>query len=154
LFVAAVLSSAIGDRPIHFMPGAPPTLSLGIYPHIVRRGLVWKLVGPAEGNGARDGVVELAGDLFPTMAGAAIDLPLTDTLVQDVYLRRGRIMDPGAPWVDEATTTILMQYMVAHYTAAEAHALLGDERAAARHVARARWWNAVAENRPRPIEGD
>jgi hypothetical protein len=149
LFVAAVLRSAIGDRPIHFMPGAPPTFSLGLYAHTVRRGLVWKVV---ERNGARDGIVELPGDLFPTMAGAAIDLPLTDTLVQDVYLRRGRIMDPGAPWVDEATTNILLQYVLTHYTAAEAHALLGDEGAATRHVARARWWNAVAENRPRPLE--
>jgi hypothetical protein len=63
------------------------------------------------------------------------------------YLRRGRIVDPGAPWVDEATTRIPLQYVLTHYAAAEAHALLGDEGAAARHVARARWWNAVTENR-------
>lgn len=106
-----------------------------------------------ERQAAHGGIIQVPSDLFPMMAGAAIDLPLTDTLVQDVYLRRGRIMDPGAPWVDEAAANILMQYALTHYTAAEAHSQMGDEDAAARHVARARWWNAVAENRPRPPSG-
>jgi hypothetical protein len=63
-----------------------------------------------------------------------------------VYLRRGRIMDPDTPWVDSATTNILAQYAYTHYTAAQAHALSGAAEATELHLARAGWWEAVAEN--------
>lgn len=79
------------------------------------------------------------------VAGAAIDLPLTDTLVWEVYLRRGRVLDPDAPWVDAATTSILMQYVYTHYAAAQGHALGGEERAVERHIRRAEWWESVAD---------
>jgi hypothetical protein len=145
-FAAAILQATLGERPIHFMPGSPIVRNLGLFGYTVRQGLVWKIRdGAMPTPGSREGVIPLPRTMLSPVAGAAIDLPLTDTLVWDVYLRRGRILDPDAPWVDAATTDIPMQYVYAHYTAAEAHALRGAEAAVQRHVRRAEWWEQVAD---------
>jgi hypothetical protein len=145
-FVAAMLKATLGERPIHFMPGSPIVAKLGLRAHTVRQGVTWRIHDaplPADGEA---GPVRLPEDGISPMAGAAIDLALTDTLLWEVYLRRGRVMDPEAPWVDAATTNILAQYAFSHYTAAQAHALRGNEAAVERHLRRAEWWNAVGSN--------
>lgn len=142
IFAAAMLQATLDQRPVHFMPGSPIAHRLGLYNRTVRHGVVWKLHNgppPADANG---GVVPLPDHTVTQGAGAAIDLPLTDTLVWDVYLRRGRIVDPSAPWMD-AAVRIPMQYVSAHYTAAQAYAAHGGTAAAERHMRRADWWLAV-----------
>lgn len=144
-FVAAMLKATLGERPVYFMPGSPAVTRLGLWGHTVRQGVVWKIR-----NGALpevgEAVVPLREGTLSSFAGAAIDLPLTDTLVWDVYLRRGRILDPDAPWTDAATTDIIGQYAYTHFAAAQAHVLRGDDAEAARHVRRAEWWEEVAAN--------
>jgi hypothetical protein len=74
--------------------------------------------------------------------GRFIDLARTDTLANDVFLHRGRLTDPGAPWTDPASSGILLQYSHVHLAAAWAHAARSDERSMQRHLERAEWWRA------------
>jgi hypothetical protein len=144
-FAAATLKATLGERPIHVMPGSPIVSRLGLFGHTVRQGITWKIHnGPLPA--AEADVVRLPQSEITSIAGAAIDLPLTDTLVWEVYLRRGRILDPNAPWVDAATTDIVMQYVYTHYAAAQGHALRGGEEGVERHVRRAHWWESVADS--------
>ncbi len=142
-FAVVMLRATLGERPVHFMPGAPIARNLGLYGHTIRQGVVWKLQNGPIPTGESEGVVPLPRTALSPVAGAAIDLPLTDTLVWEVYLRRGRILNPDTPWVDAATADIPLQYVTTHYAAAQGHALRGDEEAVERHVRRAEWWEAV-----------
>jgi hypothetical protein len=142
-FTAAILQHALGRRPIYFMPGSPAVAKLGLFPHTVREGIAWRIEnGPV--GGPSENVVKLPDNSLTPVAGAAIDLATTDTLVWKVYQRRGRILNPANPWVDAATTDILMQYVYTNYAAAEGHELRGDTRSAARSVKQAEWWQSVA----------
>jgi hypothetical protein len=76
-------------------------------------------------------------------AGALVDLPATELRLQRVFQRRGRILDPTLPWVDQATTSIPLQYAWAHLAVAQAHGQRGNEPAAEAHTQQARWWQAL-----------
>ncbi len=142
LFTAAILEAALGERPIHFMPGSPAVTKLGLFAHTVREGITWRIRN-APASSTAPGVVPLPETPLSPVAGAAVDLPLTDTLTWDVYLRRGRILDAATPWPDAASTNIPMQYVYTHAAAAQAHAALGDAAGAERHMLRARWWQSI-----------
>ena len=131
-FAAVILQRTLGERPIHFMPGSGHVSRLNLAAHTVRHGLTWRIDDGSPENLAR--VVPIPGADATPMLGAAIDLVATDTLLRDVFLRRGRLLDPGAPWVDPANTTIPLQYVLAYYAASQTHALLGNEQAARRHA--------------------
>ncbi|MGH2417180.1 MAG: hypothetical protein ACRDFY_02505, partial [Candidatus Limnocylindria bacterium] len=142
-FMAAILRATLGDRPIYFMPASPLARNLGLDRHVVRQGLVWEV--------ANTPAIEPTADVVPmpdrlALFGAAVDLAMTDTLLWDVYLKRGRILDPDAPWADHSTVSIPSQYTYTHYAAAQAHWLRGDTERALRHAREAEWWQAVATN--------
>ncbi|NIP84012.1 MAG: hypothetical protein GWM90_34195, partial [Gemmatimonadetes bacterium] len=140
-FAAAILRSTLGERPIHFMPGSSHVETLGLGDHVVRHGLTWRI---DEDPGREPGrVVRVPGADAAPMLGGAIDLPATDTLLEEVFVRRGRLLDADAPWVDHANTTVPLQYVFAHYAAAAAHTRLGDAAAARRHARRGAWWEDV-----------
>ncbi|MEJ2218200.1 MAG: hypothetical protein P8099_16445, partial [Gemmatimonadota bacterium] len=142
-FTAAILQHALGERPIYFMPGSPAVTKLGLFAHTVREGITWRIEnGPVPGSS--DSVVKLPENSLTPVAGAAIDLATTDTLVWKVYQRRGRILKSSMPWVDAATDDILMQYAYTNYAAAEGHKLRGDTRDVVRSIRQAEWWQALA----------
>lgn len=144
-FVAAMLKATVGERTIHFMPGSSIASKLGLWGYTVRQGLTWRIA--EEGLATEDAsVVHLPENQLSPMAGAAIDLKMTDLLMWNVYLRRGRILDPEAPWVDAASSNIAAQYAYAHYSAGQAHALQAHEADAARHFRQADWWESVMVN--------
>jgi hypothetical protein len=146
LVVAAMLKATVGERPIYFMPGSPIVRNLGLWGHTVRHGIPWRIQeGPLPVD-PDTGVVPLPESELPPLAAAAVDLPLTDTLMWEVYLRRGRILRPDAPWVDAATTNILAQYAYAHVAAAQASAMVGEQERAERHIRDANWWGAISAN--------
>ncbi|HEV2131727.1 MAG TPA: DUF2723 domain-containing protein, partial [Longimicrobiaceae bacterium] len=86
-FAATMLRATLGERPIHFMPGSPIVHKLGLFGHTVRQGITWKIRSARLTPEGGDGVRPLPESTLTPMAGAAIDLPLTDTLVWEVYLR-------------------------------------------------------------------
>jgi hypothetical protein len=141
-FITAILRANVGRRPIHFMPSSILD-KLGLTPHAVRQGLTYRLE-EAPWEDAGDAIVPLAPE-FAAALGTWIDLPRTDTLLEEVYLRRGRVTDPNAPWADPANVTIPMHYVYAHWAAAQAWGMKGDEWRAARHVDRAEMWRRVVE---------
>ncbi|MGI9182060.1 MAG: hypothetical protein ACR2H9_16380 [Longimicrobiaceae bacterium] len=136
-FVAAILQSSFGERPIHFMTPAPPVSKLGLEDYTVRVGLTYRL---NDGMSGRT-IVALPENVGRSSAGAAIDLALTDTLLSDVFIVRGRVADPRLPWVDHANLTIPSQYSLAHYAAAVGHQLTGNRDAAERHARRMHFWS-------------
>ncbi len=143
-FIAAILKATLGRRPVHFMPGSSAVATLGLSGLTVREGLTWRIHdGPLPpGDDAR--FARLPPDELGGFAGARVDLPITDTLVWEVYLRRGRILDGRMPWADPASRSIPIQYAYTNYAAAQAHALRGEPDEARRHAERAAWWADVA----------
>jgi hypothetical protein len=143
-FTATILKHTLGRRPIYFMPASPAVAKLGLFSHTVREGITWRIENGPVDQDTPKGVERLPENRLTPVAGAAIDLGTTDTLVWHVYRRRGRILDPSMPWVDAATDDILMQYAYTNFAAAEAHDLRGDAQRAARYVQRAEWWQSLA----------
>jgi hypothetical protein len=137
-FVAAILQSAYGERPIHFMTPSPIVSRLGLADHMVRVGLTWKVREPKDRE-----LVAFSADRERATIGAFLDLALTDTLARDVFIRRGRVTDPGKPWVDHATYSIPTQYSLMHYAAARGAELRRDAERAAWHVRRLESWDGL-----------
>ncbi|MEX0906869.1 MAG: DUF2723 domain-containing protein [Gemmatimonadota bacterium] len=135
-FITAILHGTYGKRPIHFMAPSQTLARLGLEQYAVRVGLTWKL----DAERTRDGIVNLPAELSTSAAGAAIDLPVTDTLARDVFIVRGRVSDPDLPWVDHTTWSIPLQYATMHYAAAVAHQLYGAADTAAEHVRSMEFW--------------
>lgn len=139
-FTAVIIQSTFGERPIHFMPGSPHVRTLRLTSHAVRHGLTWRIDARTTTS---DGIVPIPEPQASSMLGASVDLLATDTLLDEVFLRRGRLLT-SAPWVDHATTDIPYQYVYAHYATAHGHAHLGDDTEAEEHISQAEWWQEVA----------
>ncbi len=143
-FVAALLRSNLGRRPVHFMTPSPVVAKLGLEPYTVREGLTWRLsdgpVRPAPG----ERIVALPPSQHGTF-GAYVELTRSDTLAEDVWLRRGRVADPRAPWVDSANASIPWNYATALLALAQAHAQVGETGLATTREAQAREWIRLVE---------
>jgi hypothetical protein len=135
--VAAIVQSAFGHRPIHFMTPSPILENLGLLEHTVRVGLTYRL---NDARAARE-LVALPADVQRASLGAYVDLAVTDTLLHDVFIVRGRVADTDLPWVDHANLSIPMQYSLAHYAAAVAHHLCGDAAAVEQHARGLDFWS-------------
>jgi hypothetical protein len=142
-FVAAIVQASLGERPIHFTAPAPAAEKLGLFENMVRRGLTFQLrAGESEPT---SGVVPMPRTDLVQVLGAQLDLDDTSLLLDRVFQQRGRVLDTSLPWVDQATTNILLQYVWAHYAAAQAYAARGEHAAAARHAEQAEWWQRRAD---------
>lgn len=135
-FTAAIIQSTLGERPIHFMPGSAHVRTLNLTGHAVRHGLTWRI----------DAGAPAAGRIIATPGSdgtaPAVDLLATDTLLDEVFMRRGRLLE-GSPWIDHANTSIPYQYVLAHHDAARAHLVVGNASEAQRHARRGSWWEGV-----------
>ena len=137
-FVAAIVQSSYGERPIHFMAPSTAVSRLGLLEHVVRVGLTWKLREPDD-----HGLVSFRADADRETIGAFVDTALTDTLARDVFIVRGRVTDPDAPWVDHANYTIPGQYSLMHYSGARGAEMRGDRDNLEWHVRWAEFWNGL-----------
>jgi hypothetical protein len=143
-FVAAILNATLGKRPIYFAAPNPTLDKLGLSSYSVRTGLTLAL--PSTDPRTMAGVVPLSSNELSAAAGAFVDLATTDTLLHDVFLKRGRLLNPNRPWVDQATTNILLQYTWAHYSVAEALAARGPSPELEHHLREAQWWQTIASD--------
>ena len=108
----------------------------------------WLTVRISDGppaTGRDTGIVALPEGSFAAATGAFVDLPRTDTLLREVYLHRGRIEDPDAPWTDPANTNIPLYYAWAHLAAAQGFDQLGRADAVAHHLGEVRRWERVVD---------
>jgi hypothetical protein len=143
-FVAAILNANLGKRPIYFAAPNPTLQKLGLESYSVRTGLTLALPTTRPDPTADANVVALPQNELSPVAGGFVDLATTDTLLRDVFVQRGRLLNPKRAWVDRATTNILLQYAWAHYTVAEALSLTGKQAEAEQHIREAQWWQAIA----------
>ncbi len=139
-FVAVILRSTLGRRSIHFMTPAPVVDRLGLQAYTVRQGLTWKLSDGPIPSTPGDRVVALPAGPLAAAFGAYVDVTRGDTLADEVWLRRGRVADPRAPWVDAANGSIPLNYAYALWALAQAHAQLGENDTARAYAARAASW--------------
>ena len=139
-FVAAIVRASIGERPIHFMTPSPSVEKFGWSGYTVRRGLTFRLLE----NPEQSGYVRLPQNRMAAVNGAYIDVDTTQKLLRDVFQQRGRVLDLEKPWVDSATSNILLQYAWLHYGLAQAYALRGDEAQALQQSRLAEWWQKRA----------
>lgn len=142
-FIAALLQTNLGRRPVHFMTPSGSVGKLGLDGYAVRQGLTLRISDGRPRAGPDTGIVALPQGSFAAATGRYVDVPRTDTLLREVYLRRGRVTDPDAPWTDPANPNIPLYYAWAHIAAAQAHEAAGDRSHISRHLEAARWWEGV-----------
>ena len=138
VFLAAMVTTAIDDRPVYFAMTTQAYDDLGLRPYLIRQGLAFKLNnGPVQEDPAR-GIYQVPNDGsgLVNMIGPYIDLPRTEQLLDEVFMHRGGFPDEWGHWADRATTGIPNYYGIAHYGAALVHTVLGDSVAANRHLDR------------------
>ncbi|MGH7574341.1 MAG: protein O-mannosyl-transferase family, partial [Longimicrobiales bacterium] len=131
-FMASMIHTAIGDRPIYFAMTTRAYEELNLRPYLVRQGVALKLNnGPVEPDSARGIFAVPAGDL--ALGAPYIDLPRTETLVSDVFVHRGGFPDDWGHWVDSASEQVPFYYAVTHYGLGQVYQHLGYETRAESH---------------------
>ncbi len=151
VFLAAMITTAIDDRPVYFAMTTQAYDDLGLQPYLIRQGLAFKLNnGPVQPDPAR-GIYEVPDDGtgFTSMVGPYLDLPRTERLLDEVFVHRGGFPDEWGHWADKATTGIPNYYGIAHYGAALVHSLRGDTTSANRHLDRGAAYIDLANGRRR-----
>ncbi len=132
VFMAYMITTALGDRPIYFAMTTQAYEELGLRPFLIRQGVAFKLNnGPVQPD-SLPGVIETPRGAMPLM-GAYVDLPRTEKLFEEVFLHRGGFPDWNQ-WVDSATEGIPFYYGYTHLGLGEIFRTMGDSTKAAYHV--------------------
>ena len=149
-FMAAMIQTAIEDRPIYFAMTTQAYDELRLRPYLIRQGVAFKLSnGPVQADTAR-GIIPVP-EARGLLMGPYVDLPRTERLASEVFVHRGRFPDWGH-WVDSATQGIPYYYGVTHYGLMLVYEALGDRAAAERHGQRANHFLALGNRRTEAIE--
>jgi len=143
-FMAAIITSSIDDRPIYFAATTQAYRRFNLSPYLIRRGVALKLSPVPPEQAADEGVIPMPEPYRPVL-GSYVDLPMSDSLLWNVYMHRGGLPEEWEFWVDRSTQGIPFYYWHAHLGAAQAHSALGDSTAAARHIERMDAWLELGE---------
>ncbi|MFW5951481.1 MAG: protein O-mannosyl-transferase family [Gemmatimonadota bacterium] len=145
VFLLNIIQNSLGDRPVYFATTTQAYNRIGLAGRLIRQGIALKLPDtPVEPDSAA-GIYAMPESV--QVPGTYIDLPRTDTLLDDVFVHRGGIPDEWEYWPEPSTTNIPFYYLYAHYAAYAAHTLADNEEEAARHMERAEAWRTLAEQR-------
>jgi hypothetical protein len=132
-FMAAMVNTAIDDRPIYFAMTTQAYEELNLRSYLVRQGVAFKLNnGPVQPDSAR-GIYTVPGDATQ-LIGPHIDLPRTESLINDVFLHRGGFPERWNHWVDSATEGIPFYYAYTHFGLALVLNQLGYADRASEHM--------------------
>jgi hypothetical protein len=146
VFMAAIVSSAIDDRPIYYAMTTQGFEELNLGGFLIRQGVAFKLNnGPVQADSAR-GIYEVEDERLSAFTGPFIDLPRTEMLLSEVFLHRGGFPEWGH-WVDSATEGIPYYYAYTHYGLSLIYQNLGRADLAQRHMAEAQRFLDLAERR-------
>ena len=136
VFLAAMITTAIDDRPIYFSMTTQAYNDLSLRPYLIRQGLAYKLNnGPVQPDPER-GIYYVPDEAMQGMAGPFLDLPRTVRLLDEVFVHRGGFPTEWNHWADVATYGIPNYYGVTHFAAAIVHTMNGDSTVADRHLER------------------
>ncbi|HEX2166354.1 MAG TPA: DUF2723 domain-containing protein [Longimicrobiales bacterium] len=146
-FLAQIIKSSMGDRPIYFAMTTQAYEELQLRPYLIRQGVALKLNDcPVQPDSAR-GIVAVPPSGLTGIIGPYIDVPRTETLLTDVFIHRGGIPDEWGHWVDIATEGIPAYYGYSHMGMALVYEKLGRPQDAQRHLVRGNLWLDLANMR-------
>ncbi|HEX6589256.1 MAG TPA: hypothetical protein VF039_09545, partial [Longimicrobiales bacterium] len=143
MFMAGIITSSIEDRPIYFASTTQAYHRLNLMPYLIRRGVALKLSPEPVPAQPSSGVVPLPGD-YARVLGTYVDVPVTDSLLWNVYHHHGGLPDQRNHWVDASTQGIPFYYWHTHLAAFLGHAVLGEESEMGAHQARMEVWYRLA----------
>jgi hypothetical protein len=114
-FALAIISTAMGDRPVYFASSGNAAGQLGLTPFLVRQGLAFRLhEGPFNPDAMGD-VVELAPSAFTNVTGIYLDPLRTQRLASEVFMHRNGLPDEWPRWPWRAVLGIPSYYSWVHY---------------------------------------
>jgi hypothetical protein len=143
IFMTAILTHAIDDRPIYYATTTQTYEDLSLGAFLIRQGVAFKLNdGPVQPSAAI--VPQPAESPYSAVTGPFLDLPRSDALIWRVFVHSNGFPESRTHWVDKATQGIPYYYAYAHIAAAQAHAVLGQQAEVQRHMKRAEVWMALA----------
>ncbi|MGH7483204.1 MAG: hypothetical protein ACRELV_13710, partial [Longimicrobiales bacterium] len=145
VFMTAVVTSAVGDRPIYYASTTQSYNELSLAPYLIRQGVVYRLHTGQDDAAALPGVYRVPETPYSPILGQYFDLVRTEKLLWDVYIHRSGIPDEWDHWVDAATQNIPYYYGITHLGAYQLNLLLGRSELAEAHVERAQAWLALTE---------
>jgi hypothetical protein len=118
-FALAIISTALGDRPIYFAASWNGADQLGLTPYVVRQGLAFRLnEGPLSPE-AGESIAELPSSPYTGITGLWLDVDRTKTLVWDVFVHRDGLPEGWDTWPDRAVRGIPSYYSWAHFALQE-----------------------------------
>ncbi len=114
-FALAIISTAVGDRPVFFASSGNAAGQLGLTPFLVRQGLAFRLhEGPIDPE-AMGEVVELRPSAFTNVTGVYLDARRTQRLASEVFIHRNGLPDEWPRWPWRAVLGIPSYYSWVHY---------------------------------------
>ncbi len=141
-FILSIIQHAWGDRPIYFAMTTQTHRNLGLADHVVRQGVAYRLITPAEAESG-DFVRVPPEHPWVSITGPYVDVERTNELLWNRFIYRDL---PGwSRWVDDATRGIPSYYGYTHLSLSTAQEVLGIMDEAARNIARAEEWLAQAD---------
>ena len=147
VFMAAIISTAIDDRPIYYAMTTQAYEELNLAGYLIRQGVAFKLNnGPVQPDSAR-GIYQVSEPQLADLIGPYVDVPRTEMLVDQVFVHRGGFPEDWGHWVDSATEGIPFYYAYTHYGLANVFDRLGQPEKAAAHMERANAFLRLAYTR-------
>jgi hypothetical protein len=137
-----IVQRSWGDRPIYFAATTNAQFDLGFFPYTERQGLAFKLITPAEAQGAIQMPME---DRFAALTGAYFRVDRNKLLLDSVFEYHG--LDKRPHWTDDATRNIPMHFSYTFTAYARAVSGTGNEAEATRAAQLATAYAELGERR-------
>lgn len=144
-FALNLINDSVGERPIYFASSGNAAASLGLQPYLIRQGLAFRLSDGTPSPEADAGVVPMTDSPFSPVTGDWVDVPRTQTLLDQVFVHRGGLPDEWAFWPDRSTLGIPSYYAWGYIALAQAALQSGEQDSLARYQARAEAWSVLAD---------
>jgi len=139
-FALAIISSAIGDRPVYFASSGNAAGALGLTPFLIRQGLAFRLHEGIPDVEAMEGVVALPASDFTSVTGIYLDAQRTQTLASEVFMHRNGLPDEWPRWPWRAVLGIPSYYSWVHYALYQWALMENVTEEAEHHLNRAEAW--------------
>jgi hypothetical protein len=142
-YALVLINNSIGERPIYFASSASAASELGLDAYLLRQGLAYKLNdGPLE-ESRPEGVLRMAQSPYVSVTGDWVDVPRTETLMDEVFVHHSGIPDAWKHWPDASTIGIPNYYFWGYLALSQAAAQEGDDDDANRYRERAEAWSVL-----------
>ena len=139
-FALAIISTALGDRPVYFASSGNAAGHLGLTPFLIRQGLAFRLHEGVPNAEVMEGVVELPYSAFSNVTGIYLDAQRTQELASEVFMHRNGLPDEWPRWPWRAVLGIPSYYSWVHYALHQWALLEDDTEEAEHHLGRAGAW--------------